>query len=67
MLNLKLLALVFFLIDLVNSHGFLIRPPARNSAWAYLPGFQEYKDDLTALYCGTLEHQYYFNGIYACA
>jgi len=48
-------------IFIVHSHGRLVSPPARSSAWRYRSGFPAYYDD-TAMYCGGFNTQWVTNG-----
>ncbi len=46
---------------IADSHGRLINPPSRTSAWRFLSGFPAYYDD-TSLYCGGFNTQWITNG-----
>lgn len=54
---------VFYIISLVESHGFLVEPLPRHFISYLSPEVPHYKKDPSALYCGTFDHQYYYNGL----
>ena len=62
-MKLFFLSIIFYCVSFIEPHGLLTKPLPRHLIHNYRPDIPPYKGDVSALWCGTFEHQYYLNGM----